>query len=75
MLMEDGSLGFLHFENKRENKRFMVICFPASLLLCKSLLVYSYVFSVEDLTKAIQTLKLCRPCLTFNKSSKLLKVS
>ncbi len=69
MLMEDGSLGFLHFENKREKKRLMQICFPASLLLGKSLLIYSYVFSVEDLTKAIQTLELCRPCLTFNKSS------
>jgi hypothetical protein len=49
---------FLHFENKRENKRVKLICFPASLLLGKSLLIYSYVFSVVDLTKAIKALEL-----------------
>jgi hypothetical protein len=38
-------------------------------LLGKSLLIYSYVFSVVDLTKAIKALELCRPCLAFKKSS------
>jgi hypothetical protein len=41
MLKEDGSLGFFAFENKRENTRFMLICFPASFLVGKSLLIYS----------------------------------
>jgi hypothetical protein len=50
MVTEDDSLGYIvqYFENKRENKRFMLICFPASLLLSKSLLIYSYVFSVVE---------------------------
>jgi hypothetical protein len=71
MVTEDGSLGYIvqYFENKRENKRFMLICFPASLLLSKSLLIYSYVFSVVKLTKSIKALELCRPCLAFKKSS------